>query len=111
MSLIITAAFVTLSSALCMRVVLGLALRKALFDMPNERSSHKVPVPRLGGAAFIPVVLLYVLFVWFWIAIPNTVKAAFFAGAVLLFTISLIDDCVSLSTRLRFVIQFVAANV
>ena len=26
--------------------------KRALFDLPNDRSSHTLPTPRLGGAAF-----------------------------------------------------------
>jgi Fuc2NAc and GlcNAc transferase len=35
-----------------------IAVRRGLLDIPNERSSHRVPVPRLVGAAFVPVLAL-----------------------------------------------------
>ena len=38
--------------------ILHIAYRKQLFDEPNERKLHQNPVPRLGGLAFKPVVLL-----------------------------------------------------
>lgn len=49
---------VVICSAGLVRVARSLALKNALLDHPNERSSHKNPVPRLGGAGFIPMVLL-----------------------------------------------------
>lgn len=63
-SLYLTAAAVAVLSAISVRCVRAFALKKALLDMPNDRSSHKVPVPRLGGAAFIPVVLLGLAAAW-----------------------------------------------
>lgn len=38
------------------RFVLAVLLRRAILDHPNERSSHRVPTPRGGGLAVIPVV-------------------------------------------------------
>ncbi|MBI4663776.1 MAG: hypothetical protein HY735_33665 [Verrucomicrobia bacterium] len=54
------AVLVAVVSAVVVRLARRVALKKALLDIPNERSSHNQPVPRLGGAAFLPVVLLAV---------------------------------------------------
>ncbi len=35
-----------------------IAFRKRLFDQPNSRKVHKQPIPRLGGIAFFPCILL-----------------------------------------------------
>ncbi len=86
-----------------------MALKKALLDMPNERSSHQQPVPRLGGAAFMPVVLLAVGMLAPRAGLPGVVIAAFLGGAIALFIVSLVDDFLSLSTTIRFAVQFAAA--
>ncbi len=96
-------------SAVAVRVVRSIALRRALLDVPNARSSHKTPVPRLGGAAYIPIVLLASLFGSAGSTIPQLVQVAFFAGAFLLFGVSLLDDFRPLPTTIRFAVQFSAA--
>ena len=47
-----------LLSTLIIPRILQIAYRKQLFDEPNERKLHSTPVPRLGGLAFKPLVLL-----------------------------------------------------
>lgn len=89
-------------------LIRGLALRKALVDRPNERSSHTVPVPRLGGAAFVPVVLLgFVLFRES--GRGAGIEVAVIGGSLALYVVSLIDDVRSLPTGIRFAVQFLAA--
>ncbi len=86
------------------------AQRRALLDRPNDRSSHELPVPRLGGGAFMPVVLVAIFLFAPREAMPSGLLAAFLGGAALLFVVGLIDDVVSLSTGLRFAVHFVAAG-
>ena len=45
------------SAAVIVRVVRDLALRRALLDRPNDRSSHVTPRPRLGGVGVVVPVL------------------------------------------------------
>lgn len=97
-------------SVILVRAARTVALRKALLDMPNERSSHKIPVPRLGGAAFIPIVLIGLVALWWAGPLPLALKSAFLAGAIGLFAISLVDDFCTLSTTYRFIVQFAAAG-
>jgi UDP-N-acetylmuramyl pentapeptide phosphotransferase/UDP-N-acetylglucosamine-1-phosphate transferase len=81
-----------------------------LLDVPNDRSSHRVPVPRLGGAAFIPVVLLAVAGLNG--AGPgNGLGWAAVAGAAALYVVSLVDDLRPLSTGVRFGVQFAVAGL
>jgi Fuc2NAc and GlcNAc transferase len=103
-------AVVAFGAAVAVRVVCAIALRKALLDLPNERSSHKVPVPRLGGAAFLPVVLGGVALMWSGSSLPLSVRAPFFVGALVLFGISLLDDVSSLPARIRFAAHFAAVT-
>jgi UDP-N-acetylmuramyl pentapeptide phosphotransferase/UDP-N-acetylglucosamine-1-phosphate transferase len=74
-------------------------------DIPNERSLHSTPVPRVGGIALMAGVLsgwmLLMQFLAWWIVLPA-------AG---LFALSLLDDMRGLSPQIRLVGHFLAALV
>lgn len=87
------------------------ALRLALFDVPNARSSHSVPTPRGGGLA-IALAVLCVAPLWFWIngdAIPEEWRAVLVTGAWFAFIGWLDDLGVFVSTLPRLVAQFIGA--
>lgn len=76
---------------------------KAIQDVPNERSLHDEPVPRVGGVGLIAGVLIGWLFLiksmdW-WIVLPM----------LLLFAISLVDDMRGLPVGARLAVHAVAA--
>jgi Fuc2NAc and GlcNAc transferase len=66
----VLSASVVIFAATTVRIARWIAVKRALLDVPNERSSHQVPVPRLGGAAFIPIVLLAVGLGWSGTTLP-----------------------------------------
>lgn len=96
------------ASAVAVRVFRRWAVRNALLDVPNDRSSHRVAVPRLGGAAFVPVVLV-ALAGLNPAGVGNAQGWAAVAGAVSLYAVSLTDDLRPLPTGLRFGVQFAVA--
>lgn len=96
------------SLALTEKLRLGL-LKRAMLDIPNERSSHKQPVPRGGGIAVMGVVLTGVLALLGWN--PSASHAAIFAAAALLVGVSLYDDRKGASARLRFGAHLLAAGL
>ena len=53
----------TILSGIIIPQILLIAFRKKLFDEPNDRKIHKCAVPRLGGLAFMPSILLSICFV------------------------------------------------
>lgn len=76
-----------------------------LQDVPNERSLHSIPVPRIGGIGLIFGVLsgwslMYSALEW-WLVMP----------VLLLFGISLLDDINGLSVRQRFLVHLIAAVI
>lgn len=87
---------------------LGL-LKRAMLDIPNERSSHKQPVPRGGGIAVMGVVLTGMLAMLGWN--PSSSHAAIFAAAALLVGVSLYDDRKGASAGLRFGAHLLAAGM
>ena len=89
-------------------VVKRLLLQRAMLDIPNDRSSHKIPVPRGGGWAVLAVL------------VPALVGAAIFidrdarhlyliAAVCLLACISWIDDRKGVSARMRLSLHILAA--
>jgi UDP-N-acetylmuramyl pentapeptide phosphotransferase/UDP-N-acetylglucosamine-1-phosphate transferase len=100
------AALVTVGAALACAAILwallttGLAWRLAT-DIPNERSLHERPTPRVGGWGVVPVAAVATLTVAprLWLV---TVCALLLAG------ISQIDDRRGLPARVRFAVHLVA---
>ena len=99
-----------LANAVAVRVLRDWAIKRSLLDVPNDRSSHRMPVPRLGGAAFVPIILIALILFrpeggaggLYWAVI---------SGAAGLYVVSLADDLRPLSTGIRFGIQFAVAGL
>lgn len=91
-----------------------LALERNLVDKPNERSSHTVPVPRVGGIPLFG-------FAWLGIALIVTFGfvgagpsagpgwLGFLVGALLIGGISLLEDVREMPRLVRFGVHAVAA--
>lgn len=81
-------------------VYLKLAVKYKIIDKPNQRSSHTKLTVRGGGIVFpIAVFLFFVL---------NDFQYPFFTiGVFILSIVSFLDDIYSLSSKLRFSIQFI----
>ena len=86
------------------------SLRREMLDMPNERSSHSVPTPRGGGLIICAVSILTFLaytsyegegFLYYW---------SYFAGALIVAVVSLIDDVRTLSPFVRIFCHCLAAG-
>ncbi|MCC6532423.1 MAG: glycosyltransferase family 4 protein [Burkholderiales bacterium] len=72
-------------------------------DHPNERSLHSSPVPRSGGFALVPAVLIA------WLLIPGEPPWLIFGAAAALFAVSILDDLRGLSVRARLACHLAAA--
>ncbi|MDQ2746971.1 MAG: glycosyltransferase family 4 protein [Acidobacteriota bacterium] len=81
--------------------------RRELYDVPNERSSHRVPTPR-GGGLIIVVVCLGVYAIS-GIFAGSSFQWAYLAGASLVALISWLDDLHTISFVWRFLIHTLAA--
>ena len=87
-------------------LVLKLLRRHAIFDRPNERSSHTELTPRGGGIAVIAILVL----TWGVLASPENQLQVFtiIAAVILLACVSWVDDLKSLSPGVRLIAQIVA---
>jgi len=100
-----TGAISALASGLILRSLLssGLAWRIAT-DVPNHRSLHVKPIPRVGGWGIVPVCVVVLL--------SHASQMWLIAVAVLaLALISQVDDRRGLPARVRFAAHFVAVGL
>lgn len=88
------------------------AERHDALDVPNERSSHRRPVPRGAGLAIVLVTLGGIVICWFrqpdW---PVSALVAYVVGAGSIAGISWLDDLYSLSRRVRFAAHSLSALI
>lgn len=94
--------FVVVSVVLITSLIgyLQLARRYALFDTPNERSSHTLITIRGGGVIFLMAIILYLIF-------SGGQYLTILFGALTLGLISFIDDVKNLSAKLRLTLHFI----
>ncbi len=90
------------------RVVIALAPRVGLVDIPNERSVHTHTVPRGGGIGiFFALIAVCVLFDFSLVLqYPMT-----FSAFAMIFVIGILDDLHNASPRTKFIVIFIAATL
>ncbi len=85
------------------------SVEREILDVPNARSSHEVPIPRGGGLVFVVVILAaYIIYQIFFAEIRIW---SYLVGAVLIASISWLDDIFSLSFIWRLAFHMLAAIV
>jgi len=83
------------------------SLKKRIFDIPNERSSHNAPKPRGGGLVFVIVSLAgYAACTIFY---QGNFEPGYLTAAILISTVSWLDDLYSIRSVWRFVVHAVSA--
>ena len=85
------------------------AIHQSLIDIPNERSSHEVPVPRGGGMAIVLICLCSILFVGNLDLLDQHQVIALIGGGSLVAAIGWLDDHRDVSALFRVVVHFIAA--
>ncbi len=107
---ILIIAVIFAGSALVTGVVRRYAIRRAVLDVPNDRSSHAVPMPRGGGVAIVFMVLLAVA----WLAVehrlpPLGMVSALVLGGTAVALVGWTDDHYPLSAWIRIAAYLLAA--
>ncbi len=91
----------------------SLITRWRIMDIPNDRSSHSVPVPKAGGIAIVGTFLVGILAVYL-LADVTMIRELYFAGfvssALMVSIISFHDDLKGNSLFFRFGIQAIATT-
>jgi Fuc2NAc and GlcNAc transferase len=91
-----------------------LAGRVGVVDVPNERSSHLAPIPRMGG---VPMVVATVLAFEFWtfLAVGEVLSIKGLRSVILYALVMCVlgfwDDLSNLSPLFRFLVQFAGASL
>lgn len=107
--------------ALFLPVGVNIAKENHLFDKVNERKSHTIPTPRIGGIVFVPVLLL-TIFLSVGILLPflnssrdsislGLVKhiAFFMSGMLLIYLTGWVDDFRGIRYNWKFLAQMLVA--
>ncbi len=102
--------------------ILLIAYRKKLFDEIDERKIHHGKVPRLGGIAFVPAIILSFSLIkgvsllpqfadFLPVMSPDTERAILFSlcGVMILFLVGICDDLIGVMYRAKFVGQIISA--
>lgn len=101
--------------------ILVISHKKRLYDVPDARKVHTMPVPRLGGLSFFPVILMSMFLVigfrlYFWDMDTSSLSfnmlyeyLFLFVGMTLLYLVGVCDDLVGVGYRYKFTVQIAAA--
>lgn len=93
------------------------------YDMPDSRKVHKLPVPRMGGIAFLPIVIITITAAIvillrlnfdtddLWQGSAVQIFVAYLCGVMMLYAIGLYDDIHGVGYRTKFVVQIIAATI
>ncbi len=109
LDILLTASVSFIISFLAIPVVLQIAEQKKLFDLPDERKIHTIPVASLGGVGIFGGFLLASL-----LSIQGYINPEFqyfFAAAIVIFFLGLKDDLMVLSATKKFIGQMIAASI
>lgn len=122
---------IDLSVLLCVMLLTGIiipqilliAFRKNLFDEPDPRKIHKAEVPRLGGIAFFPSIMLAIFLLYGFgsmcpiesvrDALSQNIRPVCFvaSGAILLYLTGMADDLVGVRYKAKFIMQTISAGL
>jgi UDP-N-acetylmuramyl pentapeptide phosphotransferase/UDP-N-acetylglucosamine-1-phosphate transferase len=89
--------------------ILHLVKKYSLYDMPDFRKEHKIPVATFGGVA-IWAGMVVSLMMWF--SFSNTANIiSFMFSLVILFSLGVMDDLKNLSARYKLIIEIGLATI
>ncbi len=83
--------------------IISLIKKHNLYDKPNARKVHSVPIPTMGGIAIVAGMMMG-LFLWFPFSNVAPQISFFFSIAVLL-ALGIMDDLKDLSAKYKFIVQ------
>ena len=98
-----------LTALLLTPLMMTIAKKKNIVDIPNNRKSHTTPIPLLGGVAiFIAVLVSIATFAY---TTSILIKLTLIVALLGVSLVGLIDDIVSLSAKKRLVILIIQAII
>jgi UDP-GlcNAc:undecaprenyl-phosphate GlcNAc-1-phosphate transferase len=83
--------------------IISLIKKYKLYDIPDARKEHSLPIPTMGGIAIIAG-MMTALIMWFPFstALP---QICFFFSIAVLFAMGIMDDLKDLSAKYKFIVQ------
>lgn len=84
------------------------ALKKNLIDLPNQRSSHLVPIPRGGGMAIVLAFMSGMFLLYKYKGLDISVLMALFGAGVLVALVGFLDDHGHVPPLWRLLTHFLA---
>jgi UDP-N-acetylmuramyl pentapeptide phosphotransferase/UDP-N-acetylglucosamine-1-phosphate transferase len=101
-------AFAGILSFIITYLIKQLATRHKLVHLPNERSLHDVPIPRVGGLSIVLTWYLGISILFWLNALEKNLFFALMSGG-LLAIVSFIDDLINIKPFIRLLIHFATA--
>ncbi|MBS1609421.1 MAG: undecaprenyl/decaprenyl-phosphate alpha-N-acetylglucosaminyl 1-phosphate transferase [Bacteroidetes bacterium] len=89
--------------------IIQLVKKYSLYDVPDHRKEHKVPIATLGGVA-IWTGMVIALLLWFTFSNQATI-ISFMFSLVILFSLGIMDDLKNLSAKYKLVIEIGLATI
>jgi len=88
-----------------------------LFDFPTNRKVHRQAIPRLGGIAFVPCMVISAFVALFFlnkqtnnVSLQVTLRSfVFLVSLAMVYFMGVLDDIIGLKARNKFIIQMIAA--
>lgn len=109
--------------AAIVKLLLIVSYKNRIFDIPDRRKVHKVPIPRLGGMSFMPTLMIVTAFsIGFLYRLgimeaPNPdatmiIRLTYMLGSgMLLYVLGILDDLSDLNYKIKFLVQFLASSL
>lgn len=109
LNLILTLSISFLISLLLTPLMIVLAKKKNIYDIPNERKEHQTLIPLLGGVPICIATSITVII--FSSSINKYIIPTMVLGSMIVSGMGLIDDIISLSAKRRMVLLFILALI
>ena len=108
--LLILAVIFIAVSVIITAYIRNFSIKNNLFDIPNDRSAHKIPVPNLGGIAIIIPLIFLIVTLFSQEMIGDEIGISMIIGLSLIAIVGLVDDCKNLSAFTRITIYIIASG-
>lgn len=107
--IVLSCVVMLLCSAFLTWMVRIYALKNMILDIPNERSSHHIPIPRGGGMAIIVTFFVSLIGLNLIGYIETNLFLALMVGGMIIAIIGYYDDAYSINARWRILLHSLAA--
>lgn len=109
--------------AMVIELLLVVTYKRGLFDKPDARKVHDIPVPRLGGVSFLPVMMITVavtIGMMFYLGLTGYFEREYYVliqlsvllgSGMVMYIVGVADDLVEVNYRFKLLFQFIASCV